>query len=106
MIFLTVTTIVLYSQQFYRNFFAAVGYYITPCEPCDDNSTDINDDNSTDINDDNSTDINNDNSTDINNHERALESSKNFETLLNRTVINVLLLKDNKDRCMVSKIIM
>ena len=82
MIFLTVTTTVLYSQQFYRNFFAAVGYNITPCEPCDDNSTDIN------------------------NNERALKSSKNFETLLNRTVINVLLLEDNKDRCMVSRMIM
>lgn len=61
-----------------RNALEAVGYNITPCEPCDDNSTDIN------------------------NHKRALKSSKNFETLLNRTVINVLLLEDNKDRCMES----
>ena len=84
MIFLTVTTIVLYSLRFYRNFFPTVGYNITPCDDDDDD----------------------DNSTEITNHERALNSSKNFETLLNRTVINVLLLKDNKDRCMVSKMIM
>lgn len=39
-------------------------------------------------------------------HNTTLRSSKMFETLLNRTVVGVLLLEGNKDRCMVSKNIM